>query len=168
MKRNKRILFIMIVLSALTVFSHNIEEAVTTVKSPTGDKESIYVAGNPDFFPMEYYDESDDAYKGVMPLLLERISESTGTDFVYVSAGKDDKRKQLASNGQVELVSAYKGQDKELWNTSIIIPYHSDSIRMRDLIGCASGLHPLQRRNLCNPLKPHWNPSLMMSFLRWY
>ena len=131
MNRNTRDFFIAMILLSLFVFSQTVRGDVITVETVTSDKDRIYVAGNPDFYPIEYYDELDDAYKGVMPRLLSRISETMGVDFAYVSAGKTDKRVQLASNGQVELVSAVIKDgnhinDMDIAYSSVPIRYESD------------------------------------------
>lgn len=78
---------------------------VVTTEEPAGEAGMVYVAGNPDLYPLEYYDKKDKCYKGVMPALLEEISHEVGTDFVYVSAGMADQRERLAKNRQVEVVS---------------------------------------------------------------
>lgn len=69
--------------------------------------EVIYVAGNPSFYPVEYYDPDSGSYLGAMPLLLEQISEKTGLRFEYLHPGQEDRREELARNCQVELVSGY-------------------------------------------------------------
>lgn len=78
---------------------------VVTTEKPAGEAEMVFVAGNPDLYPLEYYDKKDKRYKGVMPALLEEMSREMGIDFVYVSAGTADKRERLAKNRQVEVVS---------------------------------------------------------------
>lgn len=76
--------------------------ATQAASAPAG---AVYVAGNPDCYPIEYYDDESQCYRGVLPELLEDISRASGLEFVYVSAGPQDRRESLAENRQVELVS---------------------------------------------------------------
>lgn len=68
----------------------------------------IYVAGNPDLFPVEYYNEELKQYDGVMPEILKQISETTGIVFEYMTPSPSDERVHLIKNKQVELVSGFK------------------------------------------------------------
>ena len=86
---------------------------VTTVQESHGPAGAVYVAGNPDCYPIEYYDEKEECYRGVLPELLADISEESGVDFVYVGGGGKDRRASMAQNRQVELVSCCLGE-KEL------------------------------------------------------
>lgn len=70
-----------------------------------GDK-VIFVAGNPDFYPIEYYDSQEKCYKGVLPEILDDISEQSGYSFSYIHRKNADS-KELAENLQVEIVSSY-------------------------------------------------------------
>ena len=65
----------------------------------------IYVAGNPDVYPVEYYNKETGQYEGVLPELLHRFSEQAGYDIRYYEPGNVDKREQWADNLQVDLVS---------------------------------------------------------------
>lgn len=69
---------------------------VWSTEEPAGEAGMVFVAGNPDLYPLEYYDTKEKCYKGVMPALLEEISDELGTDFVYVSSGTSDKRESLS------------------------------------------------------------------------
>lgn len=80
---------------------------VWSTEEPAGEAGMVFVAGNPDLYPLEYYDTKEKCYKGVMPALLEEISDELGTDFVYVSSGTSDKRESLSKNRQAEVVSGY-------------------------------------------------------------
>lgn len=79
---------------------------VTSTSESHGKAGAVYVAGNPDFYPIEYYDEKQECYRGVVPELLSDISKASGVDFVYINAGIKDQRKTLAENKQAELLSA--------------------------------------------------------------
>ena len=81
------------------------QAAVTTTADASGGADAIYVAGCPDMYPVEYYNSDTENYEGIMPAILEHISEETEIDFVYIRGGNFDRRTQLAKNKQVELVS---------------------------------------------------------------
>lgn len=78
---------------------------VFTEKTGGGRADSIYVAGNPDDYPIEYYDPAEECYKGLIPDLLREVSEKTGLHFTYISAGSENEQKYLYRNHQVELVT---------------------------------------------------------------
>lgn len=67
----------------------------------------VYVAGNDDLYPIEYYDASSEQYEGLMPDIYQKVSEQTGYHFVYLSPGSSDQER-MAKNGQAELISAYE------------------------------------------------------------
>lgn len=106
----KAVLAAALILTQLVVFPLSVCAAVTATPEDFGKNGSVYVAGNPDCYPIEYYDAKKECYCGVMPELLKEISKAYDVDFVYVGAGSKDKRKQLAENSQVELVSCYTAE----------------------------------------------------------
>lgn len=71
----------------------------------------IYVAGNPDAYPLEYYDPDTESYQGVIPRLLAQFSEESAYRIVYYAPGARDQRAQLARNLQVDLLSGYTAGD---------------------------------------------------------
>lgn len=75
------------------------------------DKTLIYVAGNPDAYPLEYYDPDTKTYEGVIPQLLREFSEQSAYEVVYYQPGETDRRSQLAENQQVDLLSGYTPED---------------------------------------------------------
>lgn len=89
------------------VSSAEVAGKVLCTEAAAGEAGMVFVAGNPDLYPIEYYDPKDKCYKGVMPALLEKIARELDVDFVYVSAGNADKRERLAQNRQVEVVSGW-------------------------------------------------------------
>lgn len=71
---------------------------------------TVYIAGNPDLYPIEYYDSKEQTYCGMMPEIYASISKKTGLQFQYISAG-GDSRERMAKNCQAEIISAYvKGE----------------------------------------------------------
>lgn len=85
--------------------------AVYTEETGGGPADSVYVAGTPDCYPIEYFDEDSGTYCGLIPDLLNEVSEKTGISFTYISAGSEDRRQSLYENRQVELVTAVTAED---------------------------------------------------------
>ena len=65
----------------------------------------IYVAGNPDLYPLEYYDAESGSYRGAIPAFLEAFAQEAGYDLRYLQPGGEDRRADLADNQQVDLIS---------------------------------------------------------------
>jgi len=68
------------------------------------DSAALYVAGNPDGFPVEGFDADSGTYVGAAPAFLQLVSERTGLNFVYICAGEQDRRETLIRNHQVDLL----------------------------------------------------------------
>lgn len=85
------------------------------------EKTVVYVAGNPDAYPLEYYDKDSGTYQGVIPQLLARFSAQSGYELLYYPTDGVDKREHLAKNVQVDIVSGYQAgephPDCEGWVT---------------------------------------------------
>ncbi len=92
------------VITVLFVTIPTSAEVYTTKEHTNGI--TVYVAGNTDFYPVEYYDEEAEAYKGLFPELFKDISETSGIDFSYIDAKSKD-RQELCRNKQVDVVSAF-------------------------------------------------------------
>ncbi len=106
MKRFHWLFLICITLLFSTLFvSANAEVAFS--KDNQGDSQSVFIAGNPDLYPIEYFNPKTQKYEGVMPLLFERISDASGINFTYIYASEENKQQYLAKNGQVDIISAY-------------------------------------------------------------
>lgn len=102
-------LAVFLLLSGQTFLSVNIEEE--NISLP----DKIYVVGNPEFYPIEYYDRKSGSYQGVLPKLFERMSEETGLEFVYLDGAPLDQRRRKAGNLQAELISGCTGEELEKW-----------------------------------------------------
>lgn len=87
--------------------------AVYAEKTGGGKAESVYVAGNPNLYPIEYFDSNTKSYKGLIPDMLKAVSEKTGIDFTYISASAENKQKSLFKNCQVELVTSIALDDSD-------------------------------------------------------
>ena len=58
----------------------------------------IYAAGNPDLYPIEYYDSNSGAYEGIIPQMLADFADESGYDFSYYRAEQGDLREELGRN----------------------------------------------------------------------
>ena len=52
---------LLVILSVIAVSA-----GVVTTAEPTNGS-TVYIAGNPDMFPIEYYDENTKEYRGILP-----------------------------------------------------------------------------------------------------
>lgn len=109
------------VLLVILIFSPVCAFAVVSTDEPTGDSDTVYVAGNPDWYPVEYYDKDSKSYEGILPELLEKITAKTGLEFTYVEAGSKDQRKLLADNKQVELISGCRTDESWLKGADVTL-----------------------------------------------
>ena len=100
-------LFSILIVLLLSAFLIPATAEVAFSKDNQGDSQSVFIAGNPDLYPIEYFNPKTQQYEGVMPLLFERISETSGIKFTYIYASKENQQQYLAKNGQVDIVSAY-------------------------------------------------------------
>ncbi len=84
----------------------SISAAVYTTSGDEPEKKGVYIIGNEDMYPLEYYNAAENKFDGVLPTLLETISEGCGIDFTYVY--RDDKgREHLTEDLRAEMVSTY-------------------------------------------------------------
>lgn len=78
------------------------------------EKTLIYVAGNPDAYPLEYFDKDTQTYAGVIPELLAEFSDQSTYEIVYYEADGTDHREELAQQKQVDLFSGYEAEEEQL------------------------------------------------------
>ena len=74
---NKKIKYIitpLLICAMVFLIAFSASAAVVTTEKNKGDSNSIFVAGNPDMYPLEYYNKETKKYEGVLPLLYEKIS----------------------------------------------------------------------------------------------
>lgn len=123
MKRKRPVMILTAMLGSIVLtgllMGMQTDAGVAATEEGAGGTDCIYVAGCPDWYPVEYYDEDSESYEGVMPQLLERIGERTGLNFTYVRAGEDDVRLRLAQNGQVEMVSGCRKDEEGFEEASL-------------------------------------------------
>lgn len=111
-----------------------VSAAVVSTKEPTA-RQTVYVAGNPDLYPLEYYDAAAEKYDGILPRFYEQISAGTGIDFSYVSAGTENRQKALAEDFQVELVSAYHQGEVTPEKEILLFTYDKEGSAQKICIG---------------------------------
>ena len=92
--------------AAAVLLCLRVSAAVYTSADDSGDAQTVYVAGNPDCFPLEYYRREEKTFRGAIPDMLKAVSEKTGVSFTYISASQENRQKELSRNNQVELVTA--------------------------------------------------------------
>ena len=72
----------------------------------------IYVAGNPDLYPVEYYDPESESFQGAVPAFLTEFAAEYGYDLRYLQPGMEDRRTERAENQQVDLISGCETGDR--------------------------------------------------------
>lgn len=84
------------------------------------DKSIIYVAGNPDAYPLEYYNSAAGTYQGVIPCLLSQFSAQSRYEVRYLPEDGEDHRDHLARNLQVDLLSGYREEEvPSVWEAQV-------------------------------------------------
>ena len=76
------------------------------------DGRIIYAAGNPDLYPLEYFDAESQTYLGAIPEFLAAFAQAYGYDLRYLQPGDADRRAELAENQQVDLISGCEAGDR--------------------------------------------------------
>ena len=69
------------------------------------DGSMIYVGGNPDLYPLEYYDTHSGSYEGAITEFLDGFAAEYGYELQYLKPGETDNRRQYARNRQVDIIS---------------------------------------------------------------
>ncbi len=134
-------LFLILIAVLFFAFLIPISADVAFSKDSQGDAQSVFVAGNPDLYPIEYFNPKTQQYEGVMPLIFERISEESGIDFTYIYASKENKQQYLAKNAQVDIVSAYVDDlisNEHISKDSVLLNYSYEGKQQTVAIGFTS------------------------------
>ena len=97
------------------------------------DKITIYIAGNPDAYPIEYYDKESQTFKGVIPSLLEDFSEQSSYDIIYYDADSEDNRENLAKNNQVDIISANTSEEISIDRANAISTFKTEDENGEDI-----------------------------------
>ena len=101
--------------------------AVYTSPDDGGEPDTVYVAGNPDCFPLEYYNTETKTFCGAIPDMLNTVSEKTGISFTYISASPENRQKELSRNNQAELVTALQAEANECKTSELLPVFEIDS-----------------------------------------
>lgn len=126
--------------------------AVYTVEEPTNGN-TVYIAGDPDMYPIEYYDTQDKEYKGILPELYKKISDESGIDFSYIDSGTINEQYRLAKNKQVEMVSAHaKGDVDYLTDEVHILNYNNGDEDIELCVGFTSIASPELKKTVTSVL----------------
>ncbi len=91
MKKGIIVAFIMVLFSALNVSAEN---------------PLIYVSGNPDNYPIEYFDSDSGEYAGYIPELLAQFGKEYGYKIEYLDKDLSDNRENDYKNIQAEIISS--------------------------------------------------------------
>lgn len=76
------------------------------------DEENIIlVAGNPDMYPVEYYDTKTETYQGIIPNLLREFFEQSRYSLQYIYESSEDRREELYKHNQIDFISCYTNQE---------------------------------------------------------
>ena len=106
LKTKKKWLILPLLLTVLLFAAAFLTGNVYFSKDNGGDSNTVFIAGNPDLYPLERYNENTGEYEGVLPELFKAISEETGIEFTYVYASAEDRQETLAKNNQADVISA--------------------------------------------------------------
>ena len=81
----------------------------------------VYAAGNPDLYPIEYYNSETESFEGILPSLLESFSSQSGYSIQYYMPEEGDLRAQLGVNQQVDIISGCTEEEDWEAYTSITV-----------------------------------------------
>ncbi len=124
------IAFLIICLSVLCCFA-----SVEYSPEATGG-ETVYIAGNPDLYPVEYYDSESKTYKGILPDVYAEISKSTGLNFTYIRTGSENEQNRIAVNNQADIISAHiKGDVSDISDEISLMSFNNNGEKLEICIG---------------------------------
>ena len=128
MRKISGIILLMLMLFASTAFAE-----VYTADYVTDGENTVYVTGQENFHPIEYYNSQTGNYEGVMPAVLADISEKTGIDFTYLR--RDGKSQSLADADAAADAVVTGGNANEV----VILPKLDKAIGMMDYVNKIAG-----------------------------
>ena len=100
-----------LVMSTVLLGPQCMAQVLTTVEE-AGPADCVYIAGNPDLYPIEYYDSEQQCYRGILPELLGMVAEDTGISFAYVNAGSERCLPPKRTAGKQRFVWGLPGSSK--------------------------------------------------------
>lgn len=130
----QRLALCALVAALIGMLSLSAQAAVGYTEEPTAGT-TVYVAGNPDLFPVEYYDEETGEYLGLLPIFYKTVSEKSGIDFTYIHAGVRNQQERLAKNLQAELISAHIQGKVEVPEVCTLFEYTREGERYTVALG---------------------------------
>lgn len=131
----RKLAVILSVILCLSLLAFPLSAEVETTAAPTAGA-AVYIAGNPELYPVEYYDPETESYKGILPALYQELSAATGLNLCYVRAGSQNEQNRLAENKQVELVSAHvRGDVEELAEELLVLSFPQDGKTVEICVG---------------------------------
>lgn len=113
-----------------TVFSAS--AAIYNEAERNAGKSRIYVIGNPDLYPVEYYNEKSGEFEGILPEMLGRISSGMGMDFSYINP-EDTPAPNVARKNRAELITTYVSGG-ESFDTTNMVPLLNYSVNGMEII----------------------------------
>lgn len=126
LQKRKKWLMLPLLLCLLLSFTLCLLGNVSFSKQNAGNSDAVFIAGNPDLYPLESYNEQTGEYEGVLPELFKAISQETGIDFTYVYSSSKNRQEYLAKNKQVDILSAMvkgKVSDEYLQGSSLLVGF---------------------------------------------
>jgi len=87
--------------------------ATSVPSSSEKDVKTVYVAGNPDFYPVEFYNPKTGAYEGVLPLVFDELSSKLNMDFEYINGAEEYNIRNSYHTGVHIFSSHIIGSDPE-------------------------------------------------------
>ena len=109
--RNKIIRYLAVITAAMFIFTPSVCRA--------GNE--VYVAGMPDSWPFEFYDETAEDYRGVLPDLLRQAGEAADITIKYIKPSDQDRRLALAGNIQADAVWTLGLTEEEIKDAGLVM-----------------------------------------------
>lgn len=141
LQKRKKWLMLPLLLCLLLSFTLCLLGNVSFSKQNAGNSDAVFIAGNPDLYPLESYNEKTGEYEGVLPELFKAISKETGINFTYVYSSSKNRQEYLAKNKQVDIVSAMvtgKVADEYLQGSSLLVGFTLNGESYKAHIGFTS------------------------------
>ncbi len=98
---------------ALLIFNVSPSLADSHLAPTDADGKTLYVIGNPDFYPIEYYNSKTHTYEGLMPQLFSELKVRTGMKFEYINGASEYNIHDAHSKGAHIYSSHIIGSDKD-------------------------------------------------------
>ena len=71
----------------------------------TAPKRAVYVAGQYNFYPVEFFNEQNHRYEGILPEILQETAEENGWEIIFIQ--REESVAEMAENGEVDIISSY-------------------------------------------------------------